>query len=293
MGETTDGQPAGGIRASDAERDATVERLSRAAGDGRLTLEEFSQRMEQATAAKTRAELGRLVADLPAEPAVAGAVAAPASAPATWHVSPVGGLRVSGPWRMARHVIVASIVGGTWLDLSEAQLAAPEVTLTTVSLVGGTRIMVPPGIRVEASGFSLVGGTRVEGGPEPGPGAPTVYIRAFSLVGGVRIQRSGPRGDRGPRGTARAGGLARRAPRLAGRASRRAAIAAGPAWILFWPGPGVGCGSLSVVLGVRSPQPAWRHRQSTLWLTAAHRHYPPVGPGDLLRPLTKRHGAAC
>ena len=68
--------------------------------------------MEQATAAKTRAELGRLVVDLPAEPAVAGAVAAPASAPASWHVSPVGGLRVSGPWRMARHVIVASIVGG-------------------------------------------------------------------------------------------------------------------------------------------------------------------------------------
>ena len=42
--------------------------------------------------------------------------------------------------------------------------------------------MVPPGIRVEASGFSLVGGTRVEGGPEPGPGAPTVYIRVQAAV---------------------------------------------------------------------------------------------------------------
>ena len=74
MGETTGGdQPAGGIRASDAERDATVERLSRAAGDGRLTLEEFSQRMEQATAAKIRADPDRLVAGLPAEPAAAGA----------------------------------------------------------------------------------------------------------------------------------------------------------------------------------------------------------------------------
>jgi len=221
MGETTDDQPAGSIRASDAERDATVEQLSRATGDGRLTLEEFSQRMEQATAAKTRAELDRLVADLPAEPAVAGALAAPASAPATWHVSPVGGLRVYGPWRMARHVIVASIVGGTRLDLSEAQLAAPEVTLTTVSLVGGTRIVVPPGIRVEASGFSLVGGTRVEGGPEPGPGAPTVYIRAFSLVGGVRIHRSGPRGDRGPRGPRGDGRAERRDWRSERRAERR------------------------------------------------------------------------
>ena len=55
-----------------------------------------------------------------------------------------------------------SSVGGTRLDLSQAQLAAPEVTLTKVSLVGGTRITVPPGIRVVTSGFSLVGGTRVD-----------------------------------------------------------------------------------------------------------------------------------
>jgi DUF1707 SHOCT-like domain len=220
MDETTgDDQSAGGIRASDAERDAIVEQLSRAAGDGRLTLEEFSQRMERATEAKARAELDRLVADLPVEPA--GAVAAPASAPATWHVSPVGGLRVSGRWRMARHVIVASIVGGTWLDLSEAQLAAPEVTLTTVSLVGGTQIVVPPGIRVEASGFRLVGGTRVEGGPEPGPGGPTVYIRTFSLVGGVRIQRSARRGDRRPRGDWRAERRGGRTERRAERRSRQ------------------------------------------------------------------------
>ena len=192
MGETMgDDESAAGIRASDAERDATVERLSAATGDGRLTLEEFSQRMERATAARTRADLDRLVADLPADAAAAGsAVASGTSAPPSWHISPVGGLRINGPWRMDRHVIVVSIVGGARLDLSEAQLAAPEVTLTKVSLVGGTRVTVPPGVRVQVSGFRLIGGTRVEGGPEPGPGAPTVNIRAFSLVGGVRIYRS-------------------------------------------------------------------------------------------------------
>jgi hypothetical protein len=193
MGETTGGQePAAGIRVSDSERDAAVERLSAATGDGRLTLEEFSQRMEFATAARTRADLDRLVADLPADAATAGsAVTSGASGPPSWHVSPVGGLRINGPWLMERHVIVVSLVGGARLDLSQAQLAAPQVTLTKVSLVGGTRVTVPPGIRVEASGFSLIGGTRIEGGPEPGPGAPTVRIRAFSLVGGVRIHRSG------------------------------------------------------------------------------------------------------
>jgi hypothetical protein len=192
MGETTGGdESAAGIRASDAERDATVERLSAATGDGRLTLEEFSQRMERATAARIRADLDRLAAGLPADAAAAGsAVTSGTSAPPSWHISPVGGLRINGPWRMDRHVIVVSIVGGARLDLSEAQLAAAEVTLTKVSLVGGTRVTVPPGVRVEVSGFRLIGGTRVEGGPEPGPGAPTVTIRAFSLVGGVRIYRS-------------------------------------------------------------------------------------------------------
>jgi hypothetical protein len=199
MGATTgDGDPAGGIRASDAERDATVERLSAATGAGRLTLEEFSQRMEQATAAKTRAELDRLVADLPADPGTAStAVAAQSRTTPSWHVSPVGGFSVSGPWRMDRHVISISLVGGAHLDLSQAQLAAPEVTLTKVSLVGGVWVKVPQGVRVQVSGFSLVGGTRIAGGPEPGPGAPIVHINAFSLVGGVHISRSGATQSRG------------------------------------------------------------------------------------------------
>jgi hypothetical protein len=192
MSETTGGEDAAAsIRVSDAERDAVVERLSAATGDGRLTLEEFSQRMELATAARTRADLEPLTADLPADAAPAGrAVTSGASGPASWHVSPIGGFKVSGPWRMDRHVIVGALVGGAKLDLSQAQLAAPEVTLTKVSLVGGARITVPPGIRVELSGFSLIGGTRIEAGPEPGPGAPTIRIRAFALVGGTRIHRS-------------------------------------------------------------------------------------------------------
>jgi uncharacterized protein DUF1707/cell wall-active antibiotic response 4TMS protein YvqF len=192
-GTTGNGEPVGGIRASDAERDATIERLSAATGDGRLTLEEFSQRMERATSARTRAELARLVSDLPEDVATAGTdVAGRTSAGSSWHVSPVGGLRVYGPWRMDRHTIVVSIMGGTRLDLNQAQLAAPEVTLTKASLVGGVRVWVPAGIRVEVSGFSLVGGTRISGGSDPGPGAPTVHIRAFSLVGGVRVRRGGP-----------------------------------------------------------------------------------------------------
>jgi len=220
-----DGEPAAGIRASDAERDATLERLSAATGDGRLTLEEFSQRMDRATTAKTRTELDHLVADLPTGPGPAGgAVAGRGPGGPSWHISPIGGLSVSGPWRMERSVIVVSLIGGADLDLSQAQLAAPEVTLTKVSLLGGVSIGVPPGIRVEASGFSLIGGTSVDAGPEPGPGAPTVHIRAFSLLGATRIYRAGPASQReGPaEGSPMDRRSRRRADRYQWRAQRRA-----------------------------------------------------------------------
>jgi hypothetical protein len=197
-GEAVRPKPGDGIRASDQERDATVERLRDATGEGRLTLEEFSDRMERASTAKTRAELDVLLTDLPAAggPVPAGnAVATGAPATPTWHVSPIGGLNVSGPWRMGRHVVVISLIGGADLDLSQAELAARDVTLTKVSVIGGVNARVPNGIRVDASGLSLLGGTSVDAAPDPGPGAPTIHIRAFSIIGGIRIRReTGRRG---------------------------------------------------------------------------------------------------
>ena len=53
------------VRASDAERDAVVERLQRALAQGRLTLEEYDVRVADAYAAKTRGELAALTQDLP------------------------------------------------------------------------------------------------------------------------------------------------------------------------------------------------------------------------------------
>src|SRR3954470_6075045 len=53
------------VRASDAERDATVDRLREAAAEGRLTLEELTDRIEAAAGAVMRSELAPLTRDLP------------------------------------------------------------------------------------------------------------------------------------------------------------------------------------------------------------------------------------
>ncbi len=54
-----------GIRVSDAERERTVKLLERHHADGRLTWEEFSERMEAAYHSRTREELRRTLTDLP------------------------------------------------------------------------------------------------------------------------------------------------------------------------------------------------------------------------------------
>jgi hypothetical protein len=55
----------GEVRASDADREETVRQLQRGLTQGRLTVDEFDERVRAAYAARTLAELGELTRDLP------------------------------------------------------------------------------------------------------------------------------------------------------------------------------------------------------------------------------------
>lgn len=57
--------PDRGLRASDADREDTVRRLHHAVGEGRLDLDEADTRTAAAYAARHRADLDPLLADLP------------------------------------------------------------------------------------------------------------------------------------------------------------------------------------------------------------------------------------
>lgn len=206
-----DSVPAKAIRASDAERAAVVDRLNHACTEGRLTLEEFSERVERVYTAKERGELDALVADLPAgrpeRPVRRPAPEAPdgrSGGDSQVSVLPIGGMRRRGRWHVRRNTVLVTLLGGMDLDLREADITADEVTLTKVSLVGGLDVTVPPGVRVEIGGFVLLGGRTIDVGDPAAPGAPTIRIRAFGLVGGVRVRSSRPldrwRRALGPRG---------------------------------------------------------------------------------------------
>jgi hypothetical protein len=180
MTETPDGD----IRASDAEREQVAAELGRAVGEGRLTLTEFSDRVEQAHAARTRAELAPLTADLPD----AASHLRPAGPPRTsWQVSLLGGVSRQGSWWVPERSVGISLIGGADLDFGGAEFAAPEVEFSRFSLIGGISAKVPAGVRVEVSGFTLLGGRRVRL-PEPVPGAPVLRLRLFSIIGGISVR---------------------------------------------------------------------------------------------------------
>lgn len=68
------------LRAADSDRDAIAERLAAAMAEGRLDAHEYEQRLEEAYAAKTYADLGPLVTDLP-DSTQRSASSLPAAAP--------------------------------------------------------------------------------------------------------------------------------------------------------------------------------------------------------------------
>ena len=60
-----DGDVSRDVRASDAERELTAERLRRAMSQGRLSIVEYDERVAAAYAATTRGQLADLTDDLP------------------------------------------------------------------------------------------------------------------------------------------------------------------------------------------------------------------------------------
>ena len=170
------------LRVSDADRDQAVVTLREAHVEGRLTLAEFSERAGLAYAARGRAELEQVTADLPA--------AAPPSRkrPRRLTFAIFAGPTLRGRWRAARRMLVVTIFGGADLDLRNARLDGGGLTIFSLSLFGGTDFYVPQGIEVDLIGLGLFGHNDENGTEgEIHPGSPLVRIITVSLFAGTDV----------------------------------------------------------------------------------------------------------
>jgi hypothetical protein len=190
------------LRASDAEREQAAEVLRIAASEGRLDVEELDDRLGSVYSVRTRNELERLIADVSPERLGQGrAISVPGKGGSgltvkegpggsRWVIAVMGGHDKRGKWRVAPNCTVLSIMGGSTIDLNDAELADRVTQLNVYSFMGGNEIRVPHGVNVQVSEFALMGGNDVKAGDEITPaGGPTIHIRMVAVMGGSSLRR--------------------------------------------------------------------------------------------------------
>jgi hypothetical protein len=173
------------LRASDADRERTVVALREHAVDGRLTLEEFTERMSAAYDARTNGELAELIGDLPSR-------ATPASRrrPTSVVFSIFGSNERDGRIRIRRRVLCLTLFGNVDLDLRQASLERDVVSIVAVGMFGAIDVYVPEGVEVDLHGLALFGHKRARGSdPPPRAGTPLVRVLAISVFAGIDVWR--------------------------------------------------------------------------------------------------------
>jgi hypothetical protein len=202
----TEGRDKRALRASDQDRDRVAEVLRAAAADGRLTLTELDERLDQLYRAKTYGELEPVVGDLPdvadlktfREPAPVARAETASSGSARVGGTPgsrstkaiFSGFQRRGQWVVPKRYRVKVVFGGADLDLRKATLESPEVVIDAKAVFGGVQVIVPPDITVVIDGTGVFGG--FAGNAEdnqPPPGAPVVRVTGKAVFGGVAVQR--------------------------------------------------------------------------------------------------------
>ena len=149
-----------------------AQRVQQAFAEGRLDDAEFDERMRAALTARTHADLDALLADLPEEKAARLVPIAAGPGPGRFAAGLKSSVRRSGRWRVPERYTTVVYKGGGWLDLRAAELSGPVTTFLVVAYKSTVTILVPPGVRVEMTGFGVTQGAGDDDTPATG-GRPT------------------------------------------------------------------------------------------------------------------------
>jgi hypothetical protein len=174
-------------RLSDAERDQAVAWLRDHLLSGRLTLEEFSERVDEAYAARVQADLERLRLGLPS-PQELPAVRSQRRATRLTGVL-LGKVVKRGRITLRRWTVAGGAFCDVDLDLRQAEIHGQRTAVTVVVGFGNIDVYVPENVNVTVSGIALGGHRREWGADVERRGSPEIAVRAVSLFGTVDVWR--------------------------------------------------------------------------------------------------------
>jgi hypothetical protein len=177
------------VRASDSDRDRAVLALREHLAAGRLTLEEFTDRMSAALAATTTAELEPVLHELPA-------MAPMRRKPTRFVPALFSSTRRDGRMRVRRRILCLVGFGNIDLDLRQAALEGDVVTVIGFAAFGALDVYVPEGVEVDLHGLTVFGHKNARGKDLPPlPGTPLVRVYTFGMFAGIDVWRTAERGS--------------------------------------------------------------------------------------------------
>jgi len=180
-------------------REETIDRLIVNYGHGKLSLEAFERRLDQALDAKSADALVALTSDLElqvdrqyaqqkraefgirTEPA-------PRARDTSWMIHIFGGGNRRGAWTVPKEIWMVNIFGGAEIDFSEARFTSPVTYIKMLTLFGGAQFYVNENINTQAHAICLFGGLDNRGPSNPDPSVPTIIVEGLVLFGGVGIK---------------------------------------------------------------------------------------------------------
>lgn len=182
---------------SDDDREQAVALLRAGLVDGRLTLEEFSQRVDLAYGAQVGSELAWARSGLPDRGR--GPLARPRRRPTRLTAALFGHVVRRGRLRLRRRTLAVSAFADLDLDLRDAELDSPATSVTVLVLFGNADLYVPEGADVSVSGVGLFGHRREWGRDLARSDVPLLRVRTLSVFGTVDVWRVPPeaKGDYG------------------------------------------------------------------------------------------------
>jgi len=181
------------IRASDAERERTSELLREAAVEGRLTLDEFSERYMLAQRARTRGELDAVVRDLPV-----GAPVRSRGTPKSKLRAILSSIDHAGALQLAPETEVSAILGSCKLDLRRATISSEVTTLHVQVFMGSLDLIVPPGVAVDIDAMLILSGrnVRLSHSTAASVNQPLIRVTGSIVLGSINARDAPKLGER-------------------------------------------------------------------------------------------------
>ena len=174
------------LRVSDDDREEAVVALREHLLAGRLTLEEFSERVEAALRARFSGELAHAQDDLPQ---VLAGIAGSRRRGARFTTALLGHVARRGRLRLRGWTFAASAFGDLDLDLREATIDKRRTAVTVLAAFGNVDVYVPEGVNVDVGGITILGHRRDWGRDAGRPDAPAVHVRVLGLAGTIDVWR--------------------------------------------------------------------------------------------------------